>query len=213
MTECSICFCDVDVKVFSCGHGMHHDCMKGMSNKVCPICRQEIKEWPKELEENVIENAKKYNADDVEHAIDELRTEIEHEDNGVSQEEIERQLARAKQMMEMSNTIKINTPLVMECIGCDEKRASRALALANGNIDYAVNLILANEDEELANIIQEERARAMLDVLFQMVSGENNNIMTLNQLVNGGVNIESVTLDGSSDEDDLYEIPSLEETI
>jgi len=173
--QCPICLCDSEsdkYQVFSCGHGMHLECMKGMGNKNCPTCRKEIKEWPKELEEEIIKNKKKYDEDDAEHTIGELRTEIEHTNEGVSQEEIEEELRRAKEMIVLNNLINTNAPLVAECTGCDKERATRALMLARGDADHAVNLILSNDDQALYEDLVEERNRILLQNLFQII-GEN----------------------------------------
>jgi len=186
---CPICLCDdtTGFKTFSCGHGMHLECMKGMGNKACPTCRAEIKEWPKELEEELIKNKTKYANDDVEHDLAELRTEVERD--GVTQEEVEHQLLIAKKVMELNNKININMPLVMECTSCDEKRAMLALALTEGDADNAVGLILSDEDKELYKIVVAEKQRMMMDMITQLINDE-------------GLGFMSVSFDHNADHDE-----------
>lgn len=54
--ECSICLEDIEMgqfKVDGCGHTFHMNCMKGMRNKDCPMCRRKITNLPLVIEREI----------------------------------------------------------------------------------------------------------------------------------------------------------------
>lgn len=80
-TQCLICLCEdlEESRIFDCGHMMHIQCCKGLSEAVCPVCKKELKLT---IEEKCViqKNKEKYEIDRINDETKELQIqEIERE--------------------------------------------------------------------------------------------------------------------------------------
>lgn len=76
-SPCPICLDEEeDMFVLNCSHAIHLECASGMIKKECPICREEMKNLPQELNRKLETNAKEYKDEVIREEQEEIRNSI-----------------------------------------------------------------------------------------------------------------------------------------
>lgn len=76
--ECAICLANIDLeakdvlKLESCSHSFHAECLSGLTKMECPLCRKIISGLPKELENKILSNQTDYARERVEAEREEI---------------------------------------------------------------------------------------------------------------------------------------------